>query len=229
VTDRLSISVVVPTLNEAAVLDDTLQRVQRQEPPVEVLVVDGGSTDGTRALARSRQATVLCAPRGRASQMNRGARTASGDALLFLHADTLLPLDGLSRIRGALANPSVTSGTFRLRFDQDRPLLRFYAWCTRWPWIRICFGDRGLFVRRRVFEAVGGYPDWPIFEDLELAARLHERGGFRFLNAAVTTSARRFDRYGALHQQLRNLYLWLHYMAGTDPERVAHLYRYTDS
>jgi rSAM/selenodomain-associated transferase 2 len=228
VTDSSFISVVIPTLNEEGVLDDTLEALQPQAPPFEVIVVDGHSTDGTRERARAAGATVLQAPRGRASQLNRGAQAAQGDLFLFLHADTLLPDDGLATIRRALANPDVTSGTFRLQFDHSTPLLRFYSWCTRWPWIRICFGDRGLFVERATFESVGGYPDWPLFEDLELAARLYEHGGFRFLDTAVTTSARRFRRNGILTQQLRNLYLWLHYVWGANPKRVAHLYRYDE-
>lgn len=223
------ISVIIPTLNEASVLGATLGRVEAQAGPFEVLVVDGHSTDSTLRRARAAGATVLEAPRGRARQMNRGAEAASGDVLLFLHADTRLPLNGLSLIREALSAPSATAGTFRLQFDRPSPLLRLYAWCTRWPWIRICFGDRGLFVERSAFETVGGYPEWPLFEDLELAVRLHEHGGFRFLNAAVTTSARRFERCGAVRQQARNLYLWLHYMAGTDPERVEALYQYPSS
>lgn len=218
------ISIIIPALNEEAALGATLQRVQQQAGPFETIVVDGGSVDETRALARSYGATVLRAPQGRATQMNHGAEQATGEVLLFLHADTLLPHTGLSHIRQALDDPRTSAGTFQLQFDDPTPLLRFYAWCTRWPWIRLCFGDRGQFVERSAFEAVDGFPEWPLFEDLELAARLHEHGGFRFLNAAVTTSARRFRRHGPLRQQLRNLYLWSHYMWGTDPEQVAHLY-----
>jgi rSAM/selenodomain-associated transferase 2 len=229
VTEQALISIVIPTLNEEAVLGATLDALEAQTPPFEVLVVDGHSSDGTRERARAAGATVLRAPRGRAAQLNRGADAADGDVYLFLHADTLLPPSGLAPIRDALASPGATAGTFRLRFDDTTPLLRFYAWCTRWPWIRLCFGDRGLFVTRSAFEAVGGYPDWPIFEDLELAARLYEYGGFRFLDTAVTTSARRFQRNGVLTQQLRNAHLWLHYVRGTDPERVAHLYRYNEA
>lgn len=228
VTERSPLSVIIPTLNEETVLGATLDALRGQAPPFEVLIVDGNSTDGTRECARAAGATVLQAPRGRASQLNRGAHAAQGDVYLFLHADTLLPPNGLATIRNTLAEPAATSGTFRLQFDHSTPLLRFYSWCTRWPWIRLCFGDRGLFVTRSAFEAVGGYPDWPLFEDLELAARLYEHGGFRFLDTATTTSARRFQRNGILTQQLRNLYLWLHYVYGADPERVAHLYRYHD-
>ncbi|MFB6273860.1 MAG: TIGR04283 family arsenosugar biosynthesis glycosyltransferase [Salinibacter sp.] len=218
------ISVIIPTLNEEDTLGPTLRRLQQQAEPFETIVADGGSNDETRALARSRGATVLQAPRGRATQMNRGAEAATGSIFLFLHADTLLPPNGLSIVRRVLDAPNTHSGIFRLQFDAPTPLLRFYAWCTRWPWIRLCFGDRAQFAERSTFEAVGGFPDWPLFEDLELAARLHEHGGFHFLDAAVTTSARRFRHHGPLRQQLRNLYLWSHYMWGTDPRHVAHLY-----
>lgn len=218
------ISIIIPALNEEDTLGPTLRRIHAQEDPFEVLVVDGGSKDRTRDRARSAGATVLQAPKGRAAQMNRGAQHASGEIFLFLHADTLLPANGLALIRHILDDPRASSGTFRLQFDEPTPLLRFYAWCTHLPWIRLCFGDRGQFVHRSAFEAVDGFPDWPLFEDLELAARLHEKGGFRFLDAAVTTSARRFRRQGPVRQQLRNLYLWSHYMWGTDPDQVAHLY-----
>jgi len=226
VTDRSLVSIIIPTLNEEAVVADTLDHLRRQPGPTQLLVVDGGSTDDTREKARTAGASVLEGPRGRGTQLNRGAEAADGSFLLFLHADTVLPPNGLSLIRRALSRHSVSAGTFQLRFDAPSPLLRFYAWCTTWPWIRLCFGDRGLFTTRAAFEAVGGYPEWPLFEDLELAHRLYDHGGFRFLDAAVTTSARRFERNGVLRQQLRNFYLWLHYVAGADPERVAHLYRY---
>jgi len=224
VSEPTLISVIIPTLNEEGTLGPTLRRVQRQADPFEIIVVDGGSEDETRPLARSRGAMVLRTQKGRATQMNRGAEEATGRVFLFLHADTLLPPNGLSIIRNVLDNPDTSSGTFRLQFDDPTPLLRFYAWCTRWPWIRLCFGDRGQFAERSAFEAVGGFPEWPIFEDLELASRLDAHGGFQVLDTAVTTSARRFRRHGLLRQQLRNFYLWSHYMWGTDPQRVAHLY-----
>ncbi|PSR00409.1 MAG: glycosyl transferase family 2 [Bacteroidetes bacterium QS_9_68_14] len=170
----------------------------------------------------------MAAPPGRARQMNAGAARARGDALLFLHADTTLPEGALAAVRRALAG-GAQAGIFRLRFDRETPLLHFYAWATRLRWRRFCYGDRGLFVRHGAFEAVGGYPDWPIFEDLELADRLHERFGpdrFRYLPLAVTTAARRFERAGPLRQQFQNLRLWTRYLLGTDPEAVAHRYCY---
>lgn len=224
----MRISVIIPTLNEAETIVDTLHRVHRQPGPLECIVVDGGSTDATCERAASR-ATVLNGPRGRGPQMNWGAKVASGEAFVFLHADTRLPPGGLSHIREALRHPATESGVFRLAFDATTPWLRFYSWCTRWPWIRLAFGDRGLFATAEAFEAVGGFPEWPLFEDLELADRLHQRGTFRFLPQAVTTSARRFQQNGTVRQQLRNLYLWMHYLRGTDPHTLAHLYAYDES
>ena len=210
----MRISVIIPAL------------VTSQPEPWSITVVDGGSTDETRERVAP-FAQVLRAPRGRARQMNTGALEATGDVLLFLHADTLLPADAFTHIRATLRNPEVEAGTFRLRFDRSTPLLRFYSLCTRLPLPSICFGDRGLFVRRHVFKALGGFPDVPIFEDLEMVRLLQRRGGFRFLPAYVTTAARRFDEYGVLRQQLRNLYLWVNYQAGVDPHRLNHLYSYS--
>jgi len=221
----MDISVVIPALNEAAQLPRTLQSVVAQDGPGEIIVVDGGSTDETRAVA-SGTAHLIEAPRGRARQMNAGARAASGDALLFLHADTRLPRNAFALIRRALQAPTTEAGAFRLAFDRSSPLLDFYAWCTHWPLPHICFGDRGLFVTRAAFEAVGGFPDQPMFEDLDIVRALYDRGTFRFLDAAVTTSARRFSAMGAARQQLLNAFLWTRYMAGADPNVLARYYRY---
>ncbi|PSQ82797.1 MAG: glycosyl transferase [Bacteroidetes bacterium QS_7_67_15] len=226
------VSVIVPALNEAGYIERTIASVEKQAGPTEVIVVDGGSTDATAARAAARGARVVAAPKGRARQMNAGAARARGDVLLFLHADTTLPDGALAAVRHALStgkemDASVRAGTFCLRFDRDGWLLRLYALATRLVrWRRFCYGDRGLFVRRAAFEAVGGFPDWPIFEDLELADRLHQHGAFCYLPLAVTTAARRFERTGPLRQQLQNLALWAHYLLGTDPEAVASRYRY---
>lgn len=224
------VSVIVPALNEAGYIERTIASVEKQAGPTEVIVVDGGSTDATAARAAARGARVVAASQGRARQMNAGAARARGDVLLFLHADTTLPESALAAVRRTLFDggdgTAVQAGTFRLRFDRNGWLLRLYAFATRLRWRRFCYGDRGLFVRRAAFEAVGGFPDWPIFEDLELADRLHQHGAFRYLPLAVTTAARRFERTGPLRQQLQNLALWAHYLLGTDPEAVAPRYRY---
>lgn len=161
--------------------------------------------------------------------MNTGAAAASGNWLLFLHADTRLSSSALPAARRVIRSGSASAGTFQLRFEPSTPALRLFAACTRFPWIKLCFGDRGLFATREAFDAVGGFPEWPVFEDLEMAARLDRHGGFARLEAPVTTSARRFHQNGTLRQQLRNARLWLHYVAGTSPEAVADLYRYDEA
>lgn len=217
---------IVPALNEAASIEDPLRSVAGQDEDHEIIVVDGGSTDETVRLARPYGQVVLASPAGRARQMNAGAAKAQGDVLLFLHADTVLPPHALALVRQALADPAVEGGAFRLAFDVYTPLLRFYSFCTRFDVPKLCFGDRALFVRSRTFDEVGGYREVPLFEDLELVRRLDERGGFVFLDEYVTTSARRFLRVGPLRQQLRNAFLWLHYVRGTDPHVLAHRYPY---
>jgi rSAM/selenodomain-associated transferase 2 len=219
------VSIIIPALNEARLIGQTLAALGDQSGPTELIVVDGGSVDATPLLA-SRQAHVLQSERGRAAQMNAGARTARGEALLFLHADTLLPPQALDLVRHCLSDPACEAGAFRLHFDRPTPLLRFYSACTRFNWPSICFGDRGLFVRRQVFEAIDGFAPLPIFEDLDLIDRLYRRGGFCFLDEAVTTAARRFEQAGPFRQQLRNLLLWSGYRLGLSPARLARHYAY---
>ena len=206
-----------------------MDSVTIQTGPLEVLVVDGGSSDGTVDVVRNhgcRHVTLLRAPRGRGVQMNVGAAQARGQTLLFLHADTQLPADALDQIRLSLEDSRTIAGAFRLQFDERSPLLNLYALCSRIPWRFLCFGDRAPFVRKSVFEAIGGFPEIPLFEDLELVRRVGEAGRFRFLSHAVVTSARRFSRHGRFRQQVRNARLWAHYLLKTDPTRIAHLYRY---
>lgn len=222
------ISVVIPTLNERAYIERTIASVLSQRGPFEIIVADGGSTDGIREVAHP-HARIVAAPRGRARQMNRGAGNARGDVLLFLHADTLLPQGALDTIRHSILRPGIEAGAFRLQFDLDTPLLRFYSLCTRLPVRHLCFGDRGLFVRRDVFEETGGFPDIPLFEDLEFVRLLSRHRGFEYLPLHVTTAARRFTTHGPFRQQLRNAYLWSHYLLGTDPHRLAGLYEYSSS
>jgi rSAM/selenodomain-associated transferase 2 len=220
----MTVSIIIPTLDEEAELPATLASVREQPGPFEVIVVDGGSTDATREIARRlRDVTLVTSAPGRARQMNAGAARASGDVLLFLHADTRLPADALDRVRSAFAD-GAAAGCFQLRFDRAG----FWLWLWSRPlwmrWPRWAFGDRALFVRRSAFDAVGGFPDQPLFEDLDMVQALRALGRFVFLDAAVTTSARRFVRGGALRQQLRNGALWTAWLLGASPERVARFY-----
>ena len=216
-------AVVVPALNEARHIEACLASVRGQGDAVDLVVVDGGSSDGTPALARP-LARVLEAPRGRASQMNAGARATSGDVLLFLHGDTRLAPDALAAIRAALSDARVVGGTFTLRFEPATPLLRLYAWYTRFSWRLFRYGDQGIFVRRADFDALGGYAPVPIMEDVDFLARLARRGRTVLIPLPVTTSARRFHRHGIVRQQLRNAVLVTLYALGVSPHRIAGWY-----
>ena len=227
------ISVVVPALNEAAGIGATLASVAAQPGPLEVIVVDGGSHDGTPGAARHAlpEAVVVTSPRGRAAQMNAGAARATGDVLLFLHADTRLAPDALDAVRSALDDPEAVAGCFETAFAEDaafgpvgRRLMRLWQARLWMRWHRFAFGDRALFARRGAFDAVGGFPDQPIFEDLDFVRAVRRRGRFVFLSASVTTSARRFRQNGALGQQLRNLSLWAAWNAGVPPARLKRFY-----
>jgi len=197
----MTLAIVIPALNEAANLSRLLPALARDCPGAEIVVVDGGSGDDTAAVvAQAPGPRLLASARGRALQMNHGARATGGDTLLFLHADTRLPDGAVRAIEQALAEPGVVGGRFDVRFDNDRPLFRVIAWFMnrRSRASGICTGDQAIFVRRADFEAIGGYPDIPLMEDIELSRRLKRRGTLCALRLRVTTSARKWEREGPL-------------------------------
>ncbi len=215
-------------LNEASRIEAALASVEAQAAPWDIIVVDGGSIDDTVVKCQGR-ATVLQSPPGRARQMNAGWRAARGDAVLFLHADTTLPEDAFVEMRECLADSSVEGGVFRLRFDVRHPALGLFSYCARMKLASLCFGDRGIFVRRQVLLDICGFTELPIFEDLQLCRSLQKRGGFRFLTNSVTTSSRRFLEHGVLRHQFRNFCLWLGYWIGVDPSLLARRYATSDT
>jgi rSAM/selenodomain-associated transferase 2 len=226
------LSVVIPALNEARALPGTLARARRACPGAQILVVDGGSDDGTADVARTAGCVVIDAPRGRGRQQNAGASVASGGVLLFCHADTLLPDGTADAISRALADDAhVVGGNFRLAFDPPSPLNRLFAavYNARARRRRHFYGDSCLWVRRDVFEAMGGFREGMLMEDWEFVQRLTERCGKRgertvLLPLVVTTSARRFSG----RRRWRYLWLWakLHYLhaRGVSGDRLAALY-----
>ncbi len=221
----LSISVVVPTLDEAERIVGTLAAVRAALPRANVVVADGGSRDGTATLAVHAGARVVPCSRGRGVQCAAGAAHARSDLLLFLHADTFLPPNAATVLAHAFARPEVQIGTFRLSFDDGSRFLRACAWFTRFDSVFTRFGDQGIAVRRSFYEQLGGFPPWPLFEDVELLRRARRRTRVWSFPACVTTSARRFQRRGAIRQQLQNTKLLLRFLAGASPERLAAEYR----
>jgi rSAM/selenodomain-associated transferase 2 len=188
------ISIVVPTLNEAACIQRTIRALRIAAPSAEIIVVDGGSSDATVDLAHSAGARVLNADRGRGIQLHAGAALSSAPVLWFVHADTLVPRDAVQRIAVCLARTDVAGGNFELNFDGDsrgaRQLTAIYPKLRR---LGLCYGDSGIFVRREVYERIGGFQPYPIFEDLDLVRRIRREGKFVHLDARLTTSSRRFE------------------------------------
>lgn len=192
----------------------------------ELVVSDGGSADRTVAIARELGARVVTGPPGRGGQLNRGAAAAAGDLLLFLHADTRLPEDAAAAVRAAVA-AGAEGGGFRLAFDDPRPLRRLGAWLInlRTGLTRVPLGDQAQFVTREAFDRLGGYAEWPILEDLDFMRRLKRSGRVAVLAPKVTTAARRFDAAGTAPTIARNWLIWLLYVLGVSPHRLARLYR----
>ena len=220
-------SIVVPVLNEEAVLEYHLGNLVRQISHIdcELLIVDGGSTDRTIEIAQ-RFGKVISSRRGRAAQMNNGAKIAQGEVLLFLHADTLLPDDAFCVIEHALKSQEVVGGAFRICFN-----------CHKWPYQlvaiatnlrsrihKIFTGDQAYFVRSFSFRAIGGFPDQPLMEDLEIIKRLRKIGNVVLLPQYVTTSARRHERLGLIRSLLFMWYLRTLYKFGTSPMKLQRMY-----
>jgi len=198
------ISVVIPAYNEERALPDTLAHVFSQPGDYEVIVVDGGSTDGTRRIAGDyRDVQLLQAPKGRASQMNAGAARARGEWLLFLHADTLLPEGGLSRI--AELPEGVAAGGFRHRFSGRGFGLWFVSLVdnVRCTWSRIIFGDQAMFIRRSLFSRLGGFPNTERLEDVQFCELLVKHTKPILLEETVTTDSRKFVQHGVWRSLMR--------------------------
>ena len=219
----MKISVIIPALNEARGILSCLNSVKTQPGEFELIVADGGSVDGTIEVVRP-HAKVIRGQQGRAVQMNSGARQATGDVLLFLHADSCLPPHAFPLLERALADPRIAGGTFMLRFDSPRLLLRLIAFLTRFEFRYFHYGDQGIFVRRSVFEKLNGFAEIAFMEDVDFLQRLHRTGRVTLLNQPITTSARRFLERGVMRQQLMNIILVIFYLLGARPETLKKWY-----
>jgi rSAM/selenodomain-associated transferase 2 len=221
----MTVSVIVPVLNEEGGIGETLRRA-RQPGVREIIVVDGGSMDETRAVAQPLADRVLSAPRGRAAQMNAGAERANGDILLFLHADTLVPAGFAEAVAAACTTPAVVGGRFDVDLTPSTPLLRLTGELMNWRsrLSRIATGDQAMFVRRDVFERLGGYANIPLMEDVDLSRRLKGAGRIACLRQRVTTSARRWHAHGAVKTILLMWKLRALYCCGVSPVRLRRLY-----
>jgi rSAM/selenodomain-associated transferase 2 len=220
----LRVSAVIPTFREADRIASTVAACTAIAD--EVIVADAESLDGTAERAGEAGARVVVAAKGRGRQLNAGARAATGNVLVFVHADTLLPAAARGVIRTALEDPSVVGGNFKLRFVPETPAARWFTWANdaRRRHLRVYYGDSCIFVRRRAFERIGGFPDHPIFEDYALARALERLGRTHYeTSVEVLASSRRFAV-----KPVRTLALWgalqALYDLGVSPKVLAHLY-----
>ncbi len=219
------ISVIVPVINEQAQLAITLSHI-RLAPGDELLVVDGGSTDQTLDIARKFTPHVLSSPPGRARQMNLGAAHATGDILLFLHADTILPSAGLDAVRHALQSQQVAGGAFRLVITPATLGLRLVAWGAnlRSRLGQLPYGDQALFVRRDLFETLGGYDDEPFLEDVKLVRAIRRYGRLELVPTPVQTSGRRWLNEGVVYTTVRNNVIMGLFFCGVAPATLKRWY-----
>lgn len=218
------ISVIVPTLNEAENIPDLVENV-RHCGECELIVVDGGSTDATWDRAAGADLRLRSEP-GRAVQQNAGAAASRGDVLLFLHADCRLEPKAFEAIRQALSDPKCVGGCFRQRIDADGWAYRLLECgnALRVRWFGLAYGDQGIFVRREVFERIGGFPKLRLMEDVYLMKRLRRERPFRLIDARLHVSPRRWQQHGIIRQTQRNWTLLLLAHCGVSPNRLARFY-----
>jgi rSAM/selenodomain-associated transferase 2 len=220
------ISVIIPTYNEqeriASLLEAIYQDIGDQ---LEVVVVDGGSQDNTVAIVIQKpHVRLIKSSRGRAVQMNNGAKNSKGDILFFLHADSQLPVDWIGYIQMGIEDPKCVAGTFQLKFDQAGFWYDLYSQMSRLKSPLFTYGDQGLFVRKTIFDETGGFEKLPIMEDYEILRRLGRMGRLVKLDAVITTSSRKFVKNGVIFQQLKNITIVILYLLGVNPKHLAKWY-----
>lgn len=225
---KAPISIIIPAVNEAHNLRRLLPDLSKKFPGADVIVVDGGSIDGTpQVVEQFPFARFFVSPRGRARQMNAGAQQARGEILLFLHADTFLPNGAWEAIRAALTDPQVVGGRFELHLDSSRPIYRPIAYVMNLLRSRpdlIATGDQALFVRQQIFTEMEGYPEIPLMEDVEFIKHLKRRGSIAYLPIPATTSIRKWEREGVLQTALTMFTVRLLHFFRVSPARLHQLY-----
>lgn len=226
-----SISIIIPVYNEANGIGHLVRHLIKYDPEKsvsEIIVVDGGSTDTTRTKAREAGATIMSSDEpGRAVQMNTGAKTASGDILYFLHADSYPPRDYVERILESWHN-GFHAGCFRLRFDTRHWLLNLYSWFTRFPFRPFRYGDQSLYIDRDLFYKIDGFrDDLIVMEDNEIIGRITRHTNFRIMDSPVTTSARKYLDNGIIRLQFIFTCVYLMYYLGFSQTTIVRFYKKT--
>ncbi|MBI4684205.1 MAG: TIGR04283 family arsenosugar biosynthesis glycosyltransferase [Nitrospirae bacterium] len=248
--NKISLSVIVPAINEEENIRSCIESAKRLDP-LEIIVVDGGSIDRTREIALNAGAVVINSPKGRGIQMNRGASISKGDILLFLHADSIFNCHSRANgnpkaiftemldscwslpstpIRGRNDKKNYIGGFFRLKFDDDSISTRFVeAFANlRAKLFLLPYGDQAIFIKKDIFEAIGGFREYPFLEDIDMAVRLRRLGRLKYLPYSVTASSRRIKKgfyFSPIVVSLRNVLLAILFLLGVSPFRLIKLYK----
>jgi len=225
----MSISIVVPTLNEAAVIKPFLTHLRERAVGAEIIVADGGSTDGTAEVAATLSDRVVHAPRGRAIQMNAGAQSACREIIWFLHVDVKVPMASLTEIQRIMSNPQIVAGFFRIRLPHSQPIYRLTDSFAHYAGIllRMRCGDHGIFCRRSVFDEVGGFPTVPLMEDVEFFRRLRRRGRVVHSDRRILVSSRRYEAIGPARLTFAYGCIASLYFCGMPLSMLARIYQQT--
>ena len=216
------ISVIIPTLNEAESLEQTIDALKSLNENIEIIVVDGGSDDATINIAEKHKVKIIHSKRGRGTQLYAGADAANADILWFLHADTIPSNKAVQQIKAALDDAEIVGGNCTICFDGNSKAARFMTWL--YPNLRkigLIYGDSAIFVRRGVYKRIGGFKPLPLFEDLEFINRLKKQGKLAYLPAKVTTSSRRFENRSFILTFLRWTIFQVLYWLGVNPNWLA--------
>lgn len=218
--EKIKYSVIIISYNEEDNIIDCIKSVECGRKDVEIIIVDGGSKDLTVELIKNSGHKIIHSRLGRGIQLNMGAKEAVGDILLFLHSDTKLPANAFEILDEIFSKQEILAGTFQLSFDYNHPLLRLYSMFTKIDSLFTNFGDQAITIRKNLFEKINGYPDWKMFEDVQLLRNIRRISKIHRFPAAVTTSSRSFIQHGIFKQQIKSAWLLTLFLLGFSPDRL---------
>lgn len=223
-----NLSVIIPVLNEERNIETLIDYIYQEEVRAEIIVSDGKSTDNTVEIAKSKGAVVISGKSGRGAQLNRGAEAASASILLFLHADSRLEKGALSKMLEQMNQyKDLVGGCFKLKISSQNLLLKFISWSSnlRAKYLNLIFGDQGIFVRRDVFDELGGFPDIELMEDWEFSKKMAKKGKLLYVDKKIYTSARRWENHGVLKTIILMHKIKILYKLGISPSKLKEIYR----